>query len=88
MRLKENPTTGYRWQMQQDGAPACRIAADFTEPENAAVLVQPGRGGSHIWRIEGMQAGTCQIALVYMRQWEAAATPGSSFEMQIHVTGG
>ena len=87
LRLKENPTTGFRWQIGRDGTPACRITDDFTEPANKDSLPAPGQGGTHIWRIEGVQAGVCNMALTYGRAWETGRTPAMTFEVQIYVTG-
>jgi inhibitor of cysteine peptidase len=84
LRLKENPTTGYRWQMRQDGAPACRVVEDFAVPDDPAV---PGRGGVHVWRIEGVRAGDGQVSLAAQRAWEAALPPTTSFAVDIRVAG-
>jgi inhibitor of cysteine peptidase len=84
LRLKENPTTGYRWQLRQDGAPACRIVADFAVPDDAAV---PGRGGLHVWRIEGVRAGDGRVSLAAQRAWEATPQSTASFSVDIRVAG-
>jgi inhibitor of cysteine peptidase len=87
LRLKENPTTGFRWEVRRDGAPACRITADFLEPAAKDGLPVPGRGGTHVWRIEGVQVGVCDLSLAYARSWEAARPPATTFGVHIHVTG-
>ncbi len=87
LRLKENPTTGFRWQVGRDGAPACRIVADFIEPPTGVNPPMPGQGGTHVWRIEGVQAGTCEMTLAYARGWETDRPPAMTFHMNIHVTG-
>jgi inhibitor of cysteine peptidase len=86
LRLKENPTTGFRWQLRHDGTPACRITEDFIEPATTERAPVPGRGGTHVWRIEGVQAGTCDMALTYARNWEASRPPAMTFEVHVHVT--
>ena len=87
LRLKENPTAGFRWQVGRDGAPACRIVADFIEPAIKDGPPMPGQGGTHVWRIEGVQAGTCEVMLAYARGWETDRAPAMTFDMNIHVTG-
>ncbi len=87
LRLKENPTTGFRWQVGRDGAPACRIVADFIEPAIKDSPPAPGQGGTHVWRIEGIQAGTCEMMLAYARGWETDRPPATTFDINIHVTG-
>jgi inhibitor of cysteine peptidase len=81
LRLKENPTTGFRWQVSQDPGPACRIAEDHAEPVPAG---PPGQGTTHVWRIEAVQPGVCDLALTYGRQWEASA-PANRFDVHIAV---
>lgn len=83
LRLAENPTTGFRWRFSSDGEPACRVVADSFE-KGAEGL--PGAGGTHVWTIKGVQAGTCEIALRYDRSWNAEAPPGRSFGVQVRVT--
>jgi inhibitor of cysteine peptidase len=86
LRLKENPTTGFRWRLQRDGAPACRIVSDALEPPAAEGPPVPGRGGTHVWHIQAVQVGLCDLALTYERGWQpdpAAVT----FSVHLHVAG-
>ena len=87
LRLKENPTTGFRWQIHRDGAPACRITQDFIEPPAMVSPPVPGQGGTHVWRIESVQIGACDVALTYTRAWEANRPPAMSFGVHIQVLG-
>jgi inhibitor of cysteine peptidase len=65
--LRENPTTGYRWRLDAEGAPACRLIEDFARIPNDP----PGRGGTHHWHFQGVQAGDAAIELASRRSWEA-----------------
>lgn len=85
LRLQENPTTGFRWQFRQNGEPACRINEDFVETA-ASGHPPPGQGATHVWRIEGVQVGTCDVALDYVRSWERGQPPARTFEVRISVT--
>ena len=82
LRLLENPTTGFTWRVDQNGSPACVVAGS----EFAAGRVQPGAPGEHIWKIRGVSAGDCQIALTYRRSFETGAAPARTFHVQVHVT--
>ncbi|MCW3474146.1 protease inhibitor I42 family protein [Limobrevibacterium gyesilva] len=85
LRLQENPTTGFRWHFEKRGEPVCKLADDFLErPEGATV---PGQGGTHVWRIEGVQPGTCDMALAYTRAWDPGSKPAATFSVRIRVTG-
>jgi inhibitor of cysteine peptidase len=84
LRLKENPTTGFQWQVRRDGAPNCRVVTDSREPGAATPL--PGKGGTHIWRIEGARVGICEMELAYIRPWESDRPPGTTFTVRIRVT--
>ncbi len=85
LRLKENPTTGFRWQFRRNGEPACRIREDFLETDAPTQPARPGQGGTHVWRLEGVQVGVCDLVLVYVRAWEADQTPARSFDVRINV---
>lgn len=86
LRLKENPTTGFRWHFRKNGEPACRIRDNGVETADAAKPVRLGQGATHVWRIEGVQVGVCELALTYARSWEADRPPAATFEFRIRVT--
>jgi inhibitor of cysteine peptidase len=81
VRLAENPTTGYRWSIVVNGAPACAMLSDrFEHPSGP-----PGRGGEHTWHIKGVVAGECDITMLYRRSFEPNAV-GQSFALHVRVT--
>ncbi|MSP00350.1 MAG: peptidase inhibitor I42 [Acetobacteraceae bacterium] len=86
LRLKENPTTGFRWLFRQDGAPACRIKEDFLETAGETPPPRPGQGATHVWRIEAVKAGVCDLALTLGRPWESSLPPAGQFDVRINVT--
>ena len=80
LRLAENPTTGYRWAFLRNGQPYCVVVNDrFDTPGGP-----PGRGGEHIWRIEGAAAGECDIAMQYSRGFQADSV-ARSFTLHVNV---
>jgi inhibitor of cysteine peptidase len=81
LRLAENPTTGYRWALVADGAPACLVVSDrFDHPAGP-----PGRGGEHAWQIKGAAIGECEIAMQYRREFQPDAAL-QSFALHVRVT--
>jgi inhibitor of cysteine peptidase len=67
LSLSENPTTGFRWELAEDGQPACApLGESFTENTTGGV----GRGGTRRWLFKAVAAGSSRIALVSRRAWE------------------
>ena len=82
IRLPENPTTGFRWNLVSNGEPAC-IALDnaYESPDVPA----HGQEGTHYWRFEAAQAGEGIIELVYQRSWEHGRNPVRRFILNVRV---
>ena len=59
LRLPENPTTGFRWELVSNGGPACLLQGDHFEPGDRT----PGRGGMHVWQFRVAQAGLAILTL-------------------------
>ena len=81
LRLAENPTTGFSWVFVSKGEPACAVIGNAYKAPGGP----PGQGGAHEWRIEGAQAGECDLALHYRRSFEQAP-PARSFTLHVRVT--
>src|SRR5438094_5784080 len=81
VRLAENPTTGFRWQIEADGRPACTLTSDLYE----AASGPPGSGGTRVLAYRGTSPGECTIALAYRRSWEAAASAAQTFMLRVRV---
>jgi inhibitor of cysteine peptidase len=81
LSLRENPTTGFRWELQENGAPACALRDDtFIAPETGV-----GRGGVRRWIFEAIATGSCRIALAYRRAWESKP-PERTVRFTVRVT--
>jgi inhibitor of cysteine peptidase len=66
--LPDNPTTGFRWVVTSDGAPACALEGDsYRSPATS----RPGQGGRHVWQFRAGPPGQGTIALAYRRPWES-----------------
>ena len=59
LRLRENPTTGFRWSFASDGGPSCTVIGDRFEQQNGP----PGAGGEHAWQIKAVRAGKCHLEI-------------------------
>jgi inhibitor of cysteine peptidase len=68
LSLRENPTTGFRWELQENGSPPCALREDtFVAPATGGV----GKAGTRRWLFEAVESGTCRIVLAYRRAWES-----------------
>ncbi len=84
VRLTENRTTGFRWELTlaPDSETACAAEDDAAASQAAA----PGQGGTHTWRFKALRAGDCDIRLANRRSWEAAGAAAETFTLHLHVT--
>ncbi|MDR6841828.1 protease inhibitor I42 family protein [Pseudoxanthomonas sacheonensis] len=72
--LDSNASTGYAWEIIEDGRPVLESAP---VPASAAPAVppMPGAGGISRWRYRAAQTGTATLRLVYRRSWEQGVEP-------------
>lgn len=78
--LEGNPTTGYEWIVEADGAPVMKQKGepDF-EPESDLI----GAPGIFTWRFEVVEAGTAELKLVYSRPGDEEAQPEDKFQISV-----
>jgi inhibitor of cysteine peptidase len=80
--LGENPTTGYRWQILEDGAPVLRLSKDsFQRGSSSAV----GAGGTRVLEFLASTAGTASLRLGYLRPSDPASQK-SEFVLRLVVS--
>jgi inhibitor of cysteine peptidase len=79
LRLDENPTTGYRWQVDSAGAPALAPAGDQYEPPPRP---RPGAVGHHVWTFRAARAGSGVLQLSYRRRFGGV---GRTFTVTVDV---
>jgi inhibitor of cysteine peptidase len=82
IRLPENPTTGFRWSLVSNGAPACVALANAYEPPE---VLTHGQQGTHYWQFETAQAGEGTIEFVYQRSWEQGRNPAQRYTLNVRV---
>jgi inhibitor of cysteine peptidase len=83
VRLPENPTTGYTWNLTT--TPGLQIINDTYKPMYTTGKMV-GSGGTHIWDISAVATGEQKIQGVYMRSWEPVIGNETDFSMTIVVT--
>jgi inhibitor of cysteine peptidase len=79
--LAENPTTGFRWDLEVKPEPACTLVNSTFEPATGP----PGKGGTHRWQFRAARSGTGEILLEYRRPWERNTPPGQTFKLSLRV---
>lgn len=71
VRLPENPTTGYRWEITHSGAGELALMDDRFVSGTAAA---PGAGGQRLLRYVGRKPGKVTVKAVLKREWESPET--------------
>jgi inhibitor of cysteine peptidase len=82
VELPENPTTGYRWSLDEHNPAALEAAASPAfEPSAPAV----GAGGGRTFHFLAKQAGEYPLGINLRRSWEKQAAPGKTFAVNVRI---
>ncbi|MDF2641804.1 MAG: peptidase inhibitor [Pseudomonas sp.] len=84
LTLPSNPTTGFRWQVQN---PASNVLHSLG-PEvysSAEQMDMVGSAGKSVWRYKAAEAGTGRLLMVYQQPWAPEVTPQATFDCSITV---
>lgn len=82
IRLEENPTTGYRWAIDEIAGDALELEGDsFELPEDSGL----GGGGRRTFRFRAVSPGTSRIQLKYWRSWEGERSIEKRFSATVEV---
>jgi inhibitor of cysteine peptidase len=81
--LDENATTGHRWEVEKNGAPALRPAGDDVSAPGAA----PGAGARRSFVFQAVAPGRGEIRIVLRRAWEDGVPPHRIFTASFEVAG-
>ncbi len=85
VRLKENPSTGYTWNvLQQDSHLLELISKTFIPPEKSI----PGAPGKALFVFKAINPGETKLELGYFRTWEGEQNAAEHFQVTISITGG
>ena len=81
LRLKENPSTGYRWTIDVEPPGAATIAASSQEPGGSGL----GANGVHVFEIAAKGSGAVTLSAKLWRSWEGegAAVERKSFLLEV-----
>ncbi|MDO9034555.1 MAG: protease inhibitor I42 family protein [Methanoregula sp.] len=82
VRLQENPTTGYQWNLTT--TPGLRVISDnYVPSDTTGKLV--GSGGTRVWEISATAKGEQKINAFYMRSWEPVTGNETGFLLTVMV---
>ncbi|KJK07152.1 MULTISPECIES: protease inhibitor I42 family protein [Pseudomonas] len=84
LTLPSNPSTGYRWLLQNPAAGILRSLGPevYSHPEDAGVV---GSAGQSVWRFQAHAAGEGHLLLVYQQPWAPEVRPVQTFDCAISV---
>ena len=84
LTLPSNPTTGYRWLVQNPASSILRSLGPevYSAPEEAGIV---GNAGLSTWRFEARAAGEGHLVLVYQQPWAPEVRPVQIFDCAIRV---
>ena len=85
LKLKENPTTGYSWQLNL--SQGLRLLSDeFTTDKFPGETEVPcGRGGTHLWEIKAVTPGSQQIKGISKQPWMETIGTEENFTLRVEV---
>jgi inhibitor of cysteine peptidase len=85
LRLKENPTTGYSWQLNL--SQGLSLVSDRYDPPESKEGEEPivGAGGVHLWKIKADSEGNQQVTAIYKRSWENETGTEDKFTLNVEV---
>ena len=84
LTLPSNPTTGYRWLVQNPASNVLRSLGPevYSAPEDAGIV---GSAGISTWRFEARAAGEGHLVLVYQQPWAPEVRPVQTFDCAVQV---
>lgn len=81
VKLDENPTTGYSWNLTVDGG---LQVVDDHYTSNATGRM--GAGGYHTWTIKAVDPGTYRVMGIYKRPWESTTGHEERYLLNVKVS--
>lgn len=82
--LPSNPTTGYRWQVQNP-APSILRSLGPEVYNNSEDKNMVGSAGRSVWRYQASTPGTGRLLMVYQQPWAPEVPPEQTFDCSIKV---
>ncbi|AKB82938.1 hypothetical protein MSBR3_2360 [Methanosarcina barkeri 3] len=86
LKLKENPTTGYSWELNLSQG-LNNISGEYYPPEQPEGIKEPlvGAGGIHLWEVKAVSKGSQQVTGIYKRPWEKLTGEEEKFTLNVKV---
>ncbi|MEL4305654.1 protease inhibitor I42 family protein [Methanococcoides sp. LMO-2] len=82
IKLEENPTTGYSWNLTiPEGLTL--VGDEFVTDQGDEEIV--GAGGIHEWELQADSEGAYEISAIYKRPWENTTGEEDTFSMTVTV---
>ena len=81
IRLKEQPTTGYRWTIDAVSEQLEQGRSGFSLKQGGGV----GGGGEKVMRFIAKRRGSAQIELKRMRSWEGDVSNAERFRVSVNI---
>jgi inhibitor of cysteine peptidase len=69
--MKENPSTGYVWRLDEAGSAGLEAVA-IEDNGHTRGAARPGAPGTHRWTVRALQPGRALIGFDHQRPWEPA----------------
>jgi inhibitor of cysteine peptidase len=84
LTLPSNPTTGYRWQVQNPASSILRSLGPevYSNPEDSGMI---GSAGQSVWRYQAANAGDGHLIMTYQQPWAPEVPPAQTFDCRISV---
>ncbi|MFJ4067566.1 protease inhibitor I42 family protein [Pseudomonas sp. NPDC089996] len=84
LTLPSNPTTGYRWLVQNPASNVLQSLGPevYSAPEDVGIV---GSSGISTWRYQARTAGEGHLVLVYQQPWAPEVRPVQTFDCAIRV---
>jgi inhibitor of cysteine peptidase len=79
--LPSNPTTGYSWEMAEQGEDAAVLVVAKEFRMSAGASERVGAGGVEHFRLRLLKAGRFTVTFVYRRSWEKDHEPERIFRI-------
>jgi len=83
LTLPSNPTTGYRWAIQDSAGGVLRALGPEVYSSSESGVI--GGGGQSTWRFQAFAAGQRRLRLTSQQPWEPEAEPAETFDCAITV---
>ena len=82
LRLEENPTTGYQWEIEElDNGMIELTSSSFDLKSDSAI----GGGGIRIFRYDAKKPGDTRISLKLWRSWEGDSSIMERFQVMLKI---